>query len=34
VGIWSALVLSALLGLGLTAAVAAVERLVLRRWRV
>jgi NitT/TauT family transport system permease protein len=33
VGIWSALVLSALLGLGLTAAVAAVERLVLRRWR-
>jgi len=33
VGIWSALVLSALLGLGLTAAVAAVERVVLRRWR-
>jgi NitT/TauT family transport system permease protein len=31
VGIWSALVLSALLGLGLTAAVAALERLVLRR---
>ena len=31
VGIWSALVLSALLGLGLTAAVALVERLVLRR---
>lgn len=31
VGIWSALVLSALLGLGLTAAVAGVERLVLRR---
>ena len=30
VGIWSALVMSALLGLGLTAAVAAVERLVLR----
>jgi NitT/TauT family transport system permease protein len=30
VGIWSALVLSALLGLGLTAAVAGVERLVLR----
>jgi NitT/TauT family transport system permease protein len=29
VGIWSALVLSALLGLGLTAAVAGVERLVL-----
>ena len=33
VGIWSALVLSALLGLGLTAAVAAVERVVLRRWQ-
>lgn len=31
VGIWSALVLSALLGLVLTLAVAAVERLVLRR---
>lgn len=31
VGIWSALVLSALLGLGLTLAVAALERLVLRR---
>jgi len=31
VGIWSALVLSALLGLGLTAAVAGVERLVLQR---
>ncbi len=31
VGIWSALVLSALLGLGLTLAVAGVERLVLRR---
>ena len=31
VGIWSALVLSALLGLGLTVAVAGVERLVLRR---
>jgi NitT/TauT family transport system permease protein len=31
VGIWSALVMSALLGLGLTAAVAALERLVLRR---
>jgi NitT/TauT family transport system permease protein len=31
VGIWSALVLSALLGLGLTAAVAGVERLVMRR---
>jgi NitT/TauT family transport system permease protein len=30
VGIWSALVLSATLGLGLTAAVAALERLVLR----
>ena len=30
VGIWSALVMSALLGLGLTAAVAAIERLVLR----
>lgn len=30
VGIWSALVMSALLGLGLTAAVALVERLVLR----
>jgi len=30
VGIWSALVLSALLGLALTAAVAGVERLVLR----
>ena len=30
VGIWSALVLSAALGLGLTAAVAGVERLVLR----
>ena len=33
VGIWSALVMSALLGLALTAAVAAVERLVLRRQR-
>ena len=33
VGIWSALVLSALLGLGLTAAVAGVERLALRRRR-
>ena len=33
VGIWSALVLSALLGLGLTAAVAGVERLVLRSRR-
>ena len=31
VGIWSALVLSALLGLALTLAVAALERLVLRR---
>ncbi len=31
VGIWSALVLSALLGLGLTLAVAVLERLVLRR---
>ena len=31
VGIWSALVMSALLGLGLTAAVAGLERLVLRR---
>jgi NitT/TauT family transport system permease protein len=31
VGIWSALVLSALLGLGLTGAVAGVERLVMRR---
>ena len=34
VGIWSALVLSALLGLGLTAAVAAVERLVMRQRRL
>jgi NitT/TauT family transport system permease protein len=33
VGIWSALVLSALLGLALTAAVAGVERLALRSWR-
>lgn len=33
VGIWSALVLSALLGLGLTAAVAGIERLVLRSRR-
>jgi NitT/TauT family transport system permease protein len=33
VGIWSALVLSALLGLGLTAAVALLERLVLQRRR-
>ena len=33
VGIWSALVMSALLGAGLTAAVAGVERLVLRRGR-
>ena len=32
VGIWSALVMSALLGLGLTSAVAAVERLVMRLW--
>jgi NitT/TauT family transport system permease protein len=31
VGIWSALVMSALLGLGLTSAVAGVERLVMRR---
>jgi NitT/TauT family transport system permease protein len=31
VQIWSALVMSALLGLALTAAVAGVERLVLRR---
>ncbi len=33
IGIWSALVVSALLGLGLTAAVAGVERLVLRQGR-
>ena len=33
VGIWSALVMSALLGLGLTMAVAGVERLVLRQRR-
>ena len=33
VGIWSALVLSALLGLGLTAAVAGIERLVVGRRR-
>ena len=33
VGIWSALMLSALLGLGLTGAVAAIERVALRRWR-
>jgi NitT/TauT family transport system permease protein len=33
IGIWSALLLSALLGLGLTAAVSALERLALRRWR-
>ena len=33
IGIWSALVLSALLGLALTAAVAGVERLALRSWR-
>ena len=33
VGIWSALVMSALLGLALTAAVSAVERLVLKRGR-
>jgi NitT/TauT family transport system permease protein len=33
VGIWSALVLSALLGVALTAAVAGVERLVLRKRR-
>lgn len=33
VAIWSALLMSALLGLLLTAAVAGVERLVLRRWR-
>jgi ABC-type nitrate/sulfonate/bicarbonate transport system permease component len=31
VGIWSALVMSALLGLALTAAVSATERLILRR---
>ncbi len=34
VAIWSALLMSALLGLVLTAAVAGVERLVLRRWRL
>ena len=34
VGIWSALVMSALLGLGLTAAVSLAERLVLKRGRV
>ena len=34
VGIWSALVMSALLGLVLTGAVAAVERAVMRRRRV
>jgi len=33
VGIWSALVLSALLGLALTVAVGALERLVMGRWR-
>jgi len=33
VGIWSALVLSALLGLGLTLAVGALERVVMGRWR-
>jgi NitT/TauT family transport system permease protein len=33
IGIWSALVLSALLGLGLTASVAGIEKLVLRRRR-
>ena len=33
VGIWSALVVSALLGLLLTAAVAGAERFVLARWR-
>lgn len=33
VAIWSALLMSALLGLVLTAAVAGAERLVLRRWR-
>ena len=33
VGIWSALVMSALLGLGLTLAVAGIERLVLRQRR-
>jgi NitT/TauT family transport system permease protein len=33
VQIWSALVMSALLGLALTACVAGVERLALRRWR-
>lgn len=33
IGIWSALLLSALLGLALTAAVAGLERLALRRWR-
>ena len=32
VGIWSALVLSALLGLVLTAAVAAVGRMAMRHW--
>ena len=34
IGIWSALVMSALLGLALTAAVAGVERLVLRQRRL
>jgi NitT/TauT family transport system permease protein len=34
VGIWSALVMSALLGLGLTGAVAAIERLALRQRRL
>ena len=34
VGIWSALVMSALLGLALTAAVAGIERLVLRQRRL
>ncbi|MDP3084542.1 MAG: ABC transporter permease [Rubrivivax sp.] len=33
VGIWSALVMAALLGLLLTAAVAAVEKIALRQWR-
>jgi NitT/TauT family transport system permease protein len=33
VAIWSALVMSALLGLGLTAAVAGAEKLVMRRRR-
>jgi NitT/TauT family transport system permease protein len=33
VQIWSALVMAALLGLALTASVAAVDRLALGRWR-